>query len=327
MADDRRPPAKRRRSAIHYGLMVIGWPLLVAIGTLLVLRWRDVDRVPLVALVALTPFVLGPIAVADVIAWFSRSPMLRVAAAVTTVAGLFTVAPFDAVIGCRPTPVDNEITVMTANVLLGHGRPEDIAANMSEADPDIAIFQEVDRGFMERLAQEPSSDRWPERSNEQPDATGSVVVWSKWPMSDVRFSFIANSLAQATIDAPQGRFDIAGVHVTAPVTPERLDRWHDQHQHLGRIPTDRPTVMAGDFNATEDHRPFRRLLAQGWTDVHDNKGCGPDLTWPANALPHPVMRLDHILVTDHFDVASVELADPAGSDHFPVVAKIQLNDS
>ena len=55
-------------------------------------------------------------------------------------------------------------------------------------------------------------------------------------------------------------------------------------------------------------------VGQGWTDVHDDKGCRADPTWPTDGLPFPVMRLDHILVTDDLEVLSTEMGDPGGSD-------------
>ncbi len=91
--------------------MVIGWPLILAITVVLVLRWRDVDEVYLVAIVALTPFLLVPLVLADVAAWFSRSTALRIAAAAVTAGCLFTVAPFDAVVGCGPSSGDGAITI------------------------------------------------------------------------------------------------------------------------------------------------------------------------------------------------------------------------
>ena len=72
---------------------------------------------------------------------------------------------------------------------------------------------------------------------------------------------------------------------------------------------------------------MRDLLGQGWTDVHEPKGCGLDATWPTGhttRLPIPVYRLDHVLVTDDFEVLDVRFGDPAGSDHIPVVAELQV---
>ncbi len=307
--------------------MVIGWPILAGIAVVLVLRWREVDKVYLVALVALTPFLLIPLVVADVIAWFSRSPTLRIAAVAVSAACLFTVAPFDAVIGCGSNEADDAITIMTANVESRGGQPDAIAANIAAADPDVVVLQEAGGRFLEAISDQPELEPWTARSNELPDARNGTVIWSKWPLSDVRFDDLeVRSWVRAVVESPEGRFTVAGLHAASPSTSEDLALWHDHFARLNDMPTDEPMIMAGDFNATEDHRPFRRLLDQGWTDVHDNKGCGPDLTWPADGLPMPVMRLDHILVTDDFEVLSTEIGDPGGSDHHPVISGIRFAD-
>lgn len=308
--------------------MVIGWPLILAITVVLVLRWRDVDEVYLVAIVALTPFLLVPLVLADVAAWFSRSTALRIAAAAVTAACLFTVAPFDAVVGCGPSSGDGAITILTANVLASGGRAGAIAANITEADPDIVLLQEVNSRFLDELSDEQILEAWPHRSNELSAVQSRVLVWSKWPLSDLELDGrAADHYVQARVEAPQGPFVVAVLHIASPISGEDLDLWHEQFENLSRLSTAEPMVMGGDFNATEDHRPFRNLLDQGWTDVHDDKGCGPDLTWPTRGLPFPVMRLDHILVTDHFEVLSTEVGDPGGSDHHPVISRIRFADT
>ncbi len=316
-----------RRRLHHYLLMALAWPLLLVVAVGLMLRWRDVDEVYLVALTALTPFLLAPLVLAVVSAWFSRSTTLRTTAAVVTAAALYTIAPFDAVIGCGPSNGEGAMTIMTANVLSGGGRADDIAATIAQADPDVVLLQEVNSRFLEQLADQPNLDPWANRSNEFPDATRGVLLWSKWPLSDVRHNDLdLNASVSAAVATPHGPVTVATLHTASPVSREDLDRWHEQFDGLSRLPTDTPMVLGGDFNATEDHRPFRHLLTQGWTDVHDDKGCGADLTWPADGLPFPVMRLDHILVTDHFEVLSTELAEPNGSDHHPVISRIRFAD-
>lgn len=317
-----------QRGPHHYLLMLMGWPLLGMIAVVLGLRWRDVDQVVLVAIVALTPFLILPLIVADVAAWFSRSRALRLAAVAVTAACLFTIAPFDAMVGCGPSSGEGAITVWTANVLASGGRAGAIAANIAEADPDVILLQEVNSQFLGELSDQQILEAWSHRSTDVPDIQSRALVWSKWPLIDTRrVEPAADHFVRAEVDAPQGRFVVAALHIASPISSEDLDLWHEQFETLGRLSTAEPTVMGGDFNATEDHRPFRNLLDRGWTDVHDDKGCGPDFTWPTRGLPFPVMRLDHILVTDHFDVLSTEIGDPGGSDHHPVISRIRFTDS
>ena len=43
-----------------------------------------------------------------------------------------------------------------------------------------------------------------------------------------------------------------------------------------------PTIVAGDFNATRDHRQFRELLDNGYTDAGSDAGAGILPTYPAD---------------------------------------------
>ena len=132
----------------------------------------------------------------------------------------------------------------------------------------------------------------------------------------------------ATVLAPTGSFRVHSVHLSAPVDGPRAAAWDDGLRHLNGLAADEATVIGGDFNATIHHARFRSLLRSGWTDVHEPKGCGFDATWPANdhRVVVPVLQLDHTLVSDHWDVLSVEIGDALGADHHPVISRMRLVD-
>ena len=54
-----------------------------------------------------------------------------------------------------------------------------------------------------------------------------------------------------------------------------------------------PLVVAGDFNATQDHRQFRDLLnSNGYHDAADDAGAGALPTFPADRSVGPIARID-----------------------------------
>ena len=86
-------------------------------------------------------------------------------------------------------------------------------------------------------------------------------------------------------------------------------------------------VVAGDFNATRDHRPFRDLLAAGYADCADiaRHRSWPGLTWPAGRRWTPaVMRIDHILVSAGITVRETRTVPVPGTDHLGVLAALEL---
>lgn len=300
--------------------------MLVASAVMIALRNGPVDRSPVIALVGLFPFLAVPLAMAALLALGSRSLPLRLATAGVAGLFLFTVNPLDAVVGCGPRTSDDQINLLTANLLHNDGTtPDALAATVNQYRPDIIVLEEVTWDFYTTLRDDPSMAWMAYRSTDVDGAPTGTLVWSRWPISQVTIERWAETKRPTvTIDAPQGRFDVSGIHVTAPAVQENVSAWLAQYEALATLDTSRPRLLAGDFNATDDHRPLRELLDQGWTDVHDNKGCGLGTTWPAKGLPVPVYRLDHVLMTDHFEPLSVELLDPKGSDHLPVLASFRL---
>ncbi len=319
-----------KNRGLNWFFVLSGWVLVIGITGLLYLRWQSPSRSILIGLVGLTPLLVIPYVFAVLSAWLGRSNTLRTVTAALTVGLVYTTSPVDAIVGCRATSAPDEITIYTANVLAGGGRPADVAASILANDPDIVVMQEIMPAFSEVIANDSRLDDYPHRSEAAREGRGGTVIWSRWPISDVTSPRVGGTrfLVNAKIDGPDGAFLMSGVHTTAPAQDWNVANWHEQFQALERIDTDGlPHIIAGDFNATTDHQPMRRLLANGWTTAHEEKGCGFDATWPVDhGLPFAVYRLDHVLVTDDFEVLRVEFADPAGSDHKPVVAAVRLAD-
>jgi len=89
---------------------------------------------------------------------------------------------------------------------------------------------------------------------------------------------------------------------------------------------DGPQIVAGDFNASRDHRPFRDILAAGFADSADiaRRRPWPGFTWPADRRWPPLMRLDHILVSPGIRVSEARTVKIPGTDHRAVLAVLEL---
>ena len=305
---------------------LVGWSLLILVVTVLRLRAGTPGHPLVIAVVGLTPFLAAPLVAAATSAWASGRRSLRAATALVTVAFFVSISPVDAVVGCGTESTADEITLYTANVLFFEGRPDDIAASIAIADPDIVVLQEMRGQFASELAADPRMAGYVHRSTDTSGAPESTAVWSRWPIARTEIERLGSvPVAHNLIESPHGSFEVTGIHLTAPAVPANVGPWLDELSAMATYETASPRILAGDFNATTDHRPFREVLDRGWTDVHEIKGCGFDATWPVGrGLPFPVLRLDHVLVTGHFDVLSVDFGDPGGSDHRPVITTVRL---
>jgi len=110
---------------------------------------------------------------------------------------------------------------------------------------------------------------------------------------------------------------------------------HFLNTHLGLTPEQRvlqarrlaervrrltgPIILAGDLNAVEDSVELRILAESGLM----NCASGGQPTFPAEA---PRCRIDHLLVTRHFEVERCFAEETTVSDHRPLVADLVFHD-
>lgn len=326
------PPAPRRPRRFRLGWAVLGLPPLLLVVAILLLRSMSLQNPLALAMVGVTPFFALPLAVGLIGSWLSRSNLLRALALIVAGSFVYTTSPVDAVVGCRGVDltqpgIGDPITIYTANTLWDNPHTDEFAAAVVAADADIVVMQEVRWAFRQALENDPRLDHLAHRSSDEVRDDLTTVVWSRWAFTELELvPFEVTDVVRATVDGPSGPFTVYGLHTFAPLFSQNVGSWERQLDQLGTIDQSTPHVLAGDFNATSDHRQFRELMATGWTNVHDRKGCGLDNTWPVNqGIPVPLMRLDHVLVTDHFEVLDVEIGHTEGSDHDPVIATITMN--
>ena len=134
------------------------------------------------------------------------------------------------------------------------------------------------------------------------------------------------SMPQAIVETELGPILVVCVHTNRPVTAKEYPGWAAQHHAFAELVATRtmPVVLAGDFNATTSHRPFRDLLDAGLTDAHRALGQGLSSSWPNDRAYPPLIRIDHILTTPEVVVTSIRNGRGRGSDHVPMIADVAL---
>jgi endonuclease/exonuclease/phosphatase family metal-dependent hydrolase len=243
--------------------------------------------------------------------------------------------------GSRPGPIT--VRVLTLNTRGGSADPAAVADCVRQHQVDVLALQELTPGLVDRLDQAGLGRVLPHTQlDPRPDFPGAGL-WARWPLTPLPpVAGLVAAAPRARIEPATGRpVVLITVH---PLTPLR-GRGYPWQRDLARLATlaDRPEpqVVAGDFNASRDHRPFRELLAAGFVDCADaaQRRTWPGFTWPASwdlysdrdkpALPDrravPLMRLDHVLVSP--PDTTVRTAQPvrvAGTDHYAVLAVIEF---
>ena len=301
------------------------WLLVVPAAAWAVMRLAGLERgFPLVPLLAYTPYAAGAAVVVAVIALLLRRRGAAAVGALAAVTLVAMVAP-RAIGGDGPQPRGPTLRVLSANVAAG-SVPADVLVDLARRErADLLSVQELTQGYAERLEAAglgrllPFSVLEPRR---QYAGTGLYARTRLTPRPPVEAGFV---MAVARAERPA--FEVVAVHPPAPLRRNTMGFWR---RGLRALPPAAPAaggpvrILAGDFNATLDHRELRRLIGTGYRDAADAVGAGLRGTWPSGTRRTPPVTIDHVLADERVGVRSVTVRDLPGSDHKAVVAELVL---
>lgn len=328
----------RPRSSTVPAVVVVRTLVIVSLSLavpLTVVRLLGLDRgFPLVPLMTVFPYVVLLAAIAAVAAVAARLRPQAWIGGVTLVVGLALLAPrVLAGPGPQEAPAGPELTVAVANLRVGQGDADQVVTNVDTHDVDVLVVLELTGDAVERLAAAGLRDRLPNATLEPSRRTSGGGIYSHLPLEDrapsTQRGFGRTPRAVLTV-ADGVQVELDAVHPLPPVNRGWVPRWEAALSSLpdpadpdGEGPT---RVLAGDFNATHDHRMFRALLRRGWVDAADAVGAGLRATF--NGLgqgdPVPPVAIDHVLVDRRVAVEDVAVEPLPGSDHRQLVVSLRL---
>ncbi|MYS10648.1 endonuclease/exonuclease/phosphatase family protein [Streptomyces sp. SID6041] len=216
------------------------------------------------------------------------------------------------------------VKVIAANVEFGEGTGA-LADAVRRERPQLVFVSECDRACRSTLTGS-FAEELPHYASLEGEGSAGSIVLSSYPLRDWRE-------IPATMGMPGATAEIAGVPVRVqlahpmPPVPGQVALWK---RELGRVKTavaaapSGPMLVAGDFNASQDHAAFRAILAAGGLQDAARRADESRLpTWPTEGPVPPFVQIDHVLVRD-FSVREVRVLGLAGSDHRAVVADLDL---
>jgi len=223
--------------------------------------------------------------------------------------------------------------VCFANVLFSNPNPRGLAKEISRQDPDVVVLAETDNCEWGQILMAEFPRHHYRYTFEATTPGAGFKILSRLPITKVAAHKVG----------PDGRAFIAWrgmttngkwisfftVHPPAPVTRQGRRDWalyFNRLQHA--LPSKGSLVIIGDFNATRNHGPFRKLHKHTGGDVVTENVP----TWPQNRYPDftfgniigrtlstttRLLPLDQAIVRG-VTVAKVEFGDGTGSDHRPI---------
>lgn len=316
-------PRARRRTAFALALLAALPVAVLSLFRALPVEWPA----PVVQLLAFTPWVVLPAALAAGLALFSRRRWLAVVTALLLLIQLFWLFPLDFGRSLPRAADEVELPVMSVNSEYGQADAAEVVRLVRENGVKLLAVQEHSASLEAALERAGLEGLLPHRISSPTDDAAGSAVYSAYPLEavgllpDTPFQMPTIRVA-AKAAGLSATFDLTNVHTLPPVD-SRIAQWrHDLGAvgHVGSRAGHR--VMMGDFNAGYDHLEFRQLLDRplaGGTDgrklvdagIANNSRLIP--TWPMEGMTLPGVTLDHIVTTPEISATGYSVHRISGS--------------
>lgn len=312
-------PARRRRRRW------MTWTAAVLLALWALVRTFGWERGSFEAqLMTVTPYGVVLAALTAAVALLRRNRWAALVAALACVTMIALVAP-RTVAAEQPPAKGATLRVLSIN-LFGRADAAAVVDAVRRYDADVFSAPELTHAEADRLDAAGLRGLLPYRVLQtEADVSGSGI-YARHPLTELTglFTPIGHNMPAAALTLPGGsRVEVVSVHPNPPLGRKELE-WKAS---LRALPGPSPSVvrvLAGDFNAGLDHRPFRELLARGYVDAADQLGQGLTPTWPNFRPMPPIIAIDHVVADRRVAVRDFEVLDVPGTDHRGVFAELQL---
>ena len=314
-------------------VQAILWLLSTGLSASLALRWWSGDRFMAVRLLNyLMPWMLLPLVAGFIAAAATHQRWLAGALLVPTAIIAALYAPLYLPRSTQIPEGGYPLKLMSYNVWYYNTQVDEMSRVVREQKPDILLLQEVRPDIFPRLVDSLRRLHPGETMHADYDRRTYQGIVSRYPLSEVEYMPRLGQSQRALVHTPAGPIVVYNVH------PLRRGGWERRHGEIEKLLKERvlrergAVIVGGDFNTTEGTQMYR-MIGHHFENAHEAAGRGLGFTFPADDFKlfgriwkaPPLVRIDHLFVSDHFAVRSAAtLRDSGGSDHRPVVAEVVL---
>ncbi|MDH6214952.1 endonuclease/exonuclease/phosphatase family protein [Streptomyces pseudovenezuelae] len=312
----------------HGGRRLAAWCaglLFAALSLVVGCRVLDSDGfTPVPQVLAFLPWLLAPTGFALLLALLARWRIGLVWGIVLLGLLAWFIEPYGSADEPDGTPVA-ELRVLTSNVEFGQGA-RSLVSVLRREQPDIVFVEECEYTCQDTLEGTFGTEYPYRQAVRAGGSTGSIIL--------SRFPLRATDKVPGTMGMPGAVAEVRGESVRLqlahpmPPLPGQVDVWQ---RELGRLrdvaaaDRDVPTILAGDFNASQDHAAFRDILGTGLRDAARLAGHDRTPSWPSRTAGVIGAQIDHVLVSRDFSASKARFLTPADTDHRALVVDITLH--
>ena len=300
-------------------MRTIAWLLAAGPAVWALMRIGGLDHAhPVVAMASFTPHVTAACAVVVLVLAVLRQWRPLALAGVATLALAIAVLP--RAFGNGSQADGPRLRVLTVNVTFGRVPAQSVVDLVREERVDVLSVQELTPEFDARLRSAGLQELLMHDVVRPEGGATGTGVYARFPLRELTHP-TGGPFAQTAAHLDWGGgFEVVSVHPPPPVSAQHVESWHETFDGLPR--GDRPRILAGDFNATLDHRAMRGLIGTGYTDAADATGEGLTATWSATSRWKPRIVIDHVLVTRELAPVRTEVFEIPRGDHRAVLAEL-----
>ncbi|MFG1945990.1 endonuclease/exonuclease/phosphatase family protein [Nonomuraea sp. NPDC048826] len=223
-------------------------------------------------------------------------------------------------------PAGSEPLRVLALNLFGRADPQAVVDLVRELRPDVFAATELTTRQVAELDAAGLAELLPHRVlQDEHDAAGSGL-YGRHPLTALPdlFTPIGHNMPAAAMTLPSGhRVEVVAVHPNPPLG-RMVDGWNRAFSSFPAPTGEAVRVLAGDFNASLDHRAMRDLLGRGYADAAHRAGAALTPTWPSGRGLPPFITIDHVLADERAGVSAFAVRDVPRTDHRAVFAELLL---
>jgi vancomycin resistance protein VanJ len=239
------------------------------------------------------------------------------------------------------TAKPHSLRVMSYNILCGLGGIDKLAQTIREQNPDVLCMQETIYWKQEPDPIPPLQELLP---GDHMARVAEVTTFSKYPIVAQRtYNFPAPSsraILETVLDVDGKQVHVYNVHLgslqtgreawgkkeglaqsihgSAAQRREQVDLLLNVTQST--LEAKRPALIVGDFNTPPRGRIYH-ALASRYTDAWSAAGWGTGNSFHRDL---PVLRIDHVWMSSHWQARRAWVPESEASDHRPVVTDLVL---
>lgn len=232
---------------------------------------------------------------------------------------------------CNDDNVDNQLSILTSNVLTPNRNAEALIELVKKHRPDVLVTLESNQWWEDRL--KVLETAMPYGVKCPLDNLYGMHVFSRLPLSEQEICYFVEKdvpSIHALIELRTG--DKVRAHFLHPAPPSPSENPESAERDAELVivarsvaETDQPVIVTGDLNDvawSATTRLFRKI--SGLLDPRVGRGI-----FNTFHVDYPLVRwpLDHLFHSQHFTLQDIQRLPSMGSDHFPLLARLSFTPS